>query len=321
MGKQSRQTSERGGVNGGAWTTSTSRRGKNGRESVKPRGQRRKREEEDNPRIKVGLVLTSLIKLSFKGHESLSDTGVVPPLTPSSGNSSPNSPTGPTQCLNASTAASLNLPSTPSIYITDDSDNDGGNLSPPSNNSGDDGGNIEGEESNGENDEDERRQNDPYQDIPYNRRDTNLVIDFTTSIPGMIPPDHSFPHNSRDNSQAMRGKKKQNVSHEEYSSSSHIEQSFSDFNIDNSSESSQGHYPPSVYQYPYFNAYNPYASGQVPSYHQPSVNSHSPYYQQQSSGFFDYVFGQGATQGDSQSESGYYDQPRHSTICDTEHGV
>ncbi|KAL2331085.1 hypothetical protein Fmac_018666 [Flemingia macrophylla] len=88
------------------------------RESEKPRGQRRKREEEDNPRIKVGLVLTSLIKLSFKGHEPLSDTGVVPPLTPSSGNSSPNSPTGPTQCLNASTAASLNPPSTPSIYIT-----------------------------------------------------------------------------------------------------------------------------------------------------------------------------------------------------------
>ncbi|KAL2321410.1 hypothetical protein Fmac_030379 [Flemingia macrophylla] len=118
--------------------------------------------------------------------------------------------------------------------------------------------------------------------------------------PGMIPPDHSFPYNSRDNSQARRGKKKQNVSHEEYSSSSHIEQSFSDFNIDDSSESSQGHYPPSVYQYPYFNAYNSYASGQVPSYHQPIVNSHSPYYQQQSSGFFDYVFGQGATQGDSQ---------------------
>nr|KYP69089.1 hypothetical protein KK1_022740 [Cajanus cajan] len=40
-----------------------------------------------------------------------------------------------------------------------DSDNDGGDLSPPSNNSGDDGIDIEGEENDGE---DEQRQNDPY---------------------------------------------------------------------------------------------------------------------------------------------------------------
>uniref|UniRef100_A0A151UHY0 Copia protein n=1 Tax=Cajanus cajan TaxID=3821 RepID=A0A151UHY0_CAJCA len=58
------------------------------------------------------------------------------------------------------------------------SDNDGGDLSLPSNNSGDDGVDIKGEENDGK---DEQRQNDPYQEIPYNRHDTNLVIDFTTS--------------------------------------------------------------------------------------------------------------------------------------------
>nr|KYP76054.1 hypothetical protein KK1_020275 [Cajanus cajan] len=176
-----------------------------------------------------------------------------------------------------------------------DSDNDGGDLSPPSNNSGDDGVDIEGEENDGEDDEDEQRQNDPYQETPYNRRDTNLVIDFTTSMPGMIPPDRSFSgDNRRDNSQVRRGKNKQNVSCQD-SSSSHIEQSFSEFNIDDSSESSQGYYPPLVYQHPYFNAYNQYGSDQVPSYHQPSMNYNYLYYQQQSGGFFYYVFGQGAT--------------------------
>ncbi|XP_029128921.1 uncharacterized protein LOC109806898 [Cajanus cajan] len=85
-----------------------------------------------------------------------------------------------------------------------DSDNDGGDLSPPSNNSGDDGVDIEGEENDGEDDEDEQRQNHPYQEIPYNRRDTNLVTDFTTSMPGMIPPDRSFSgDNRRDNSQKV----------------------------------------------------------------------------------------------------------------------
>ncbi|KAL2341325.1 hypothetical protein Fmac_009265 [Flemingia macrophylla] len=80
-----------------------------------------------------------------------------------------------------------------------DSDNDSGDLSPRSDNGGEGGDAIEGEESNGEIDEDEKRQNDSYQEIPYNKCDTNMLIDFTTSMLGIIPPDHSFPSNSRDN--------------------------------------------------------------------------------------------------------------------------
>lgn len=128
----------------------------------------------------------------------------------------------------------------------------------------------------------------------------------------MAPSDSSLPGSRRGGSHSGRGKRKQNVSLEDSSSSS-IAQSFSDFGIDNSSQSSQQSYPP-VYQYPYFNTYNPYASDQAPSYLQPSMNYQDPYHQQSSGGFFDYVFGQGATQDDSQSENRGYDLPRHSTM-------
>ena len=40
----------------------------------------------------------------------------------------------------------------------------------------------------------------------------------------------------------------------------------------------------------------------------------NPSSQQSSSGFFNYVFGQGDTQSDSQNESGGYDLSRHSTM-------
>lgn len=132
----------------------------------------------------------------------------------------------------------------------------------------------------------------------------------------MGPFDHSFSGDRRGSSQFRRGRKKQNVPFEDFSSSSssHIEQSFSNFSIDKSSQSSHGYYPPPAYQYPYFNPYNQYASDQAPPYHQSSMNHHDPYDQQQSGGFFDYFFGQGTTQDDGQSESGGYDLPRHSTM-------
>lgn len=44
------------------------------------------------------------------------------------------------------------------------------------------------------------------------------------------------------------------------------------------------------------------------------MNQDDLYNQQQSGGYFHYFFGQGATQDDSQSESGGYDLPRHSTM-------
>ncbi|KAJ1443313.1 Zinc finger, BED-type [Sesbania bispinosa] len=126
----------------------------------------------------------------------------------------------------------------------------------------------------------------------------------------MVPSDSSFPSNRRGQSQSGRGKKKQNIPPED--SSSHIAQSFSDFSIDESSQSSQ-YYPHEYYQYPYFNAHNQSASDQTHPYHQLPMNYDDSYYPQQSGGFFNYVFGQGATQGDSQNESEGYDLPRHST--------
>lgn len=185
----------------------------------------------------------------------------------------------------------------------DNDGNEGDDLSPPSNNSGDGGdGDIEGQENDGE---DEQRQNDPYQEVPYNRRDTNLVVNFTTPGADMDSSDHL---------QFGKRKKNQHVLLEDSSSSSHIEQSFSYLGIDESSQSSQGYYPPPVYQFPYSNAYNPYTSNQVPPYYQSSMNQDDLYNQQQSGGYFHYFFGQGATQDDSQSESGGYDLPRHSTM-------
>ena len=61
-----------------------------------------------------------------------------------------------------------------------DGDGDGDGLSPPSNNNGDNGGDIEVEQNVSEDDQDEQGQNDLYEEVPYDRRDKNLVIDFTT---------------------------------------------------------------------------------------------------------------------------------------------
>ena len=120
-----------------------------------------------------------------------------------------------------------------------------------------------------------------------------------------------FSSNIAGRSQSRRGRTKEIVPQEE-SSSSHVAQSLSEFSIGDSSQTSQGYYP-GTYQYPYFNTHNEYTSGGDPSLH-PSSTNYDPYHQQQSCGFFGYVFGQGDTQDDSQSESGNYDLARHSTM-------
>ncbi|KAK7256804.1 hypothetical protein RIF29_30304 [Crotalaria pallida] len=60
-----------------------------------------------------------------------------------------------------------------------------GGLSPPSDGGGNDGGNVEAEQSEYEN---EQSQNDPYHEMemPYHRRDGNLIVDFT-AMPDMVP--------------------------------------------------------------------------------------------------------------------------------------
>ncbi|WJX45688.1 hypothetical protein P8452_32550 [Trifolium repens] len=123
--------------------------------------------------------------------------------------------------------------------------------------------------------------------------------------------DGSLLNSGGDVSHSRRGKRKQNVPLEDSSSSS-IAQSFSDFGIGDSSQISQQSYPP-IYQYPYFNSYNQYPSDQAPSNYQQSMNYEDPYYQQSSGGYFGYVFGQGASRDDSQSESASNAPPRHST--------
>ena len=191
-----------------------------------------------------------------------------------------------------------------------DSNENSGGLSPPSNNSGNGGDNVEAEKNDDEDDSDEQRHNDPYQEVPYNRRDRSLVIDMTSFRPDM-PSDSSLGGSRRGGSHSKRGRRQKNIANEE-SSTSNIEQSFSDFGIDESSQSSQG-YPP-YYQHPYLSTYDQYTSGQAPPYYQLPMSCQNPYYQQSSSGFFNYVFGQGDTQSDSQNESGGYDLPHHSTM-------
>jgi hypothetical protein len=80
--------------------------------------------------------------------------------------------------------------------------------------------NIEIDQSgDGNDEEDEWRQNDPYQEEPYNRQHDNNAV----------------PSNSRrSESNSKRGKRKQKITWED-SSSSNIEQSFSDFGINDSS--------------------------------------------------------------------------------------
>lgn len=190
-----------------------------------------------------------------------------------------------------------------------DSNGTGDGLSPPSNNSGDGGVNEEAGEGDGdgrgdEEEVDQQTQNDPYSESP-NRRYRSLT--------GMTPSNSSLPGGRRESSKSRKkGKRKQKVSLEDSSSSS-IAQSFGDFGIGDSSQSSQVSYPP-VYHYPSFNPYNQYASDEASSYSHQSMNYEDPYHQQSSSGFYGYIFGQGATQDDSQSESRDYDPPRHSTM-------
>jgi hypothetical protein len=197
------------------------------------------------------------------------------------------------------------------IVEVDDDNNEsndsgnGGGLSPPSGNGGDGGGSEEANEGDGGggDDEDAQVDHDPYGETPpIYRRYRNLTE--------MDRSDGSLLNSGGNVSHSRRGKRKQNV-HNEDSSSSSIAQSFSDFGIGDSSQNSQQSYPP-IYQYPYFNSYNQYPSDQTPSNYQQSINYEDPYYQQSNGGYFGYVFGQGATQDDSQSTSNA--PPRHSTM-------
>ncbi|KAK2403767.1 hypothetical protein QL285_053173 [Trifolium repens] len=150
------------------------------------------------------------------------------------------------------------------------------------------------DDNNESNDSDAQVDHDPYGETPpIYRRYRNLT--------DMDRSDGSLLNSGGDVSHSRRGKRKQNV-HNEDSSSSSIAQSFSDFRIGDSSQNSQQSYP-LIYQYPYFNSYNQYPSDQTPSNYQQSMNYEDPYYQQSNGGYFGYVFGQGATQDDSQSES------------------
>ncbi|CAL5184665.1 unnamed protein product [Lathyrus oleraceus] len=186
----------------------------------------------------------------------------------------------------------------------------GGGLSPPSSNSGDGGGNEVDNESEGGSgggdDEGEDDELDPYNETPPNYRHYRNLTDMDRS-------DNLLIETRGNVSQSRRmGKRKQNVPLEDSSSSS-IAHSFSDFGIGDSSQSSQQSYPP-VYQYLYFNPYNQYPSDQAPPYYQQSTNYHNPYHQQSSDDFFGYVFGQRATQDDSQSKNTSYAPSRHSTM-------
>ncbi|KAK7258379.1 hypothetical protein RIF29_23953 [Crotalaria pallida] len=146
--------------------------------------------------------------------------------------------------------------------------------------------------------------------MPYHKRDGNLIVDFT-AMPDTVPSGSVGGSRRGESSESRRGKKKQNVTLED-SSSSNLAQSFSDFSLDETSQSSQGYNPvhPAYYPHAYF-THDQYATGQAPP-HFPSTTDYQD--QQSSGGFFDYVFGQGATQGYNQEDSGGYDFPRHSTM-------
>ncbi|KAK2416183.1 hypothetical protein QL285_038601 [Trifolium repens] len=201
------------------------------------------------------------------------------------------------------------------VEVDDDNDEsndsgDGGGLSPPSGNGGVGGGNEESNEGDGgggDDEEDAPVDQDPYGETPpIYRRYRNLT--------DMDRSDGSLLNSGGDVSHSRRGKRKQNVPLEDSSSSSSsFAQSFSDFGIGDSSQISQQSYPP-IYQYPYFNSYNQYPSDQAPSNYQQSMNYEDPYYHQSSGGYFGYVFGQGASQDDSQSETTSNAPPRHSTM-------
>ena len=185
----------------------------------------------------------------------------------------------------------------------------GGGLSPPSSNSGGNEVDNEGEGeggSGGGDDEGEDDELDPYHETPPNYRRYRNLTDMDCSDNLLIETRGNVSQSGR------KGKRKQNVPLEDSSSSS-IAHSFSDFGIGDSSQSSQQSYPP-VYQYSYFNSYNQYPSDQAPPYYQQSTNYHNPYHQQSSGDFFSCVFGQRATQDDSQSENTSYAPSRHSTM-------
>lgn len=113
----------------------------------------------------------------------------------------------------------------------------GGGLSPPSNNNGNGGDNAEDEKSDNEDDDNDGRQyNDPYQEIPYNRRDASLVVDMTRYRSDM-PSNSSLADNRRTCSQPKRGKRQQDISNQEYSTSN-IEEGFSEVSINDSAQSS-----------------------------------------------------------------------------------
>ncbi|CAJ2644071.1 unnamed protein product [Trifolium pratense] len=206
------------------------------------------------------------------------------------------------------------------VEVDDDNsgsnDGDGGGLSPPSGNSDNGGGNEEAGEDGGgggggggggDDEEDAQVDHDPYGETPPIYRHYRNLTDMDCSDGSLLNSGGDVSH-----SRSRRGKRKQNVPLEDSSSSS-IAQNFSDSEIGDSSQNSQQSYPP-IYQYPYFNSYNQYVSDQAPSNYQQTMNYQDPYYEQSSGGFFGYVFGQGATQDDSQSESTSNAPPRLSTM-------
>ena len=78
-----------------------------------------------------------------------------------------------------------------------DSNENNGGLSAPSNSSGNGGNNVEVEKIDDEDDGDEQRQNDPYQEISYNKHDKSLVIDMIVDRPDIIPFDSSLGDSRR----------------------------------------------------------------------------------------------------------------------------
>ena len=103
---------------------------------------------------------------------------------------------------------------------TSSNENRGG-LSPPINNNGSGVGDAEARKSdNGNGNNDERRQNDSYQEVPYHRCDASLVSDMIVSRPNMFPSDCSLGDSRRGGPESRRGRRHQNVTLEDSSISS-----------------------------------------------------------------------------------------------------
>jgi hypothetical protein len=207
---------------------------------------------------------------------------------------------------------------------------DNGGLSPPSDN--DDGNNDEsgGNETShgyGNQGEYEGRVLSPYLG-DHGLAGGGFCIDMAHY--GVNPSSGSTSDTHRGGSQSRRRRQQHDAP--ENSSSISMAQSFSDFGVGESSQSSQSYYPPPPpppyyqpfpYNYPSY-GYYPQESHyypSIPSYNQPPHYFPSvPFsYQEEqvdntTSGSFDFSVGQGWGSNDNQGEGNDYDPPRHSTM-------